>query len=192
MVVLDHVDSALGHAPRELGETRRRETLRLERRAGHGAPFRSAAPSEPVHALPRPAEGRRQFRRELGIFEHDVVLDGTVAEQHVHELPGFETGGRGGKPDAHAERAVARILDRLDAPHDIRAHLGVVDRVERQFHALLERQRPGARLDGAGVRADAVMRDKPRHRRSVLGNLIVRYFTRFPARRINEFVAYAG
>ena len=60
------------------------------------------------------------------------------------------------RPIRTAERAGAEIVDLFHLADDIEQHLGLVDRGERHFHALLDGDRPCAGFDRGGVGTDVI------------------------------------
>ena len=90
------------------------------------------------------------------ILKRDVLMQGAVSKQHIHELAGLMSRCCRGKRDTNQERAVAAIFDLLDAPCDLIQHEAILDRVERHLHALLDRKRIGFPRDLFAAAADTV------------------------------------
>ena len=76
----------------------------------------------------------------------------------LRNWPASQPDGGGGEADADVEDVAAAILDRFHLAHDVAQDLGFDDGGDRHLHALLDRDRLGARLDRGGVRLDAVDR----------------------------------
>jgi hypothetical protein len=156
MIVLDVVDAGARETRRELGKLRRRQALRLERRAGQSAHRRADPPPQCVEPVARAGEGRDQLGRERDVGERHVLVQRRIAEQHVEELPGILPDGRRGERDAHLEVPTRDFDDRLDAADDLGADEIVGDGQERHFHALLDRDGARALLDCARLAADVI------------------------------------
>ena len=158
MIILDVVDAALREATRERRERGRSESLRLQGRAGECTPPGSDARPELGEALSRPAEDLEHPRRQDGIVQDDIVEKRRIAEQHVHELAGIVSRGLRIEPDARLENAVPEIANGAHLAHDLAEHLLIFDGRDRHLDALLDRDRTGAFLDGAGLATDVVDR----------------------------------
>ena len=147
MVVLDEVEATAREAARKIAQRLRREALWLQRRARHGASFRTHPVPQLLKPVVRSAERRDHLLRQADILQRDIGMDRGIAEQHVEELPRLTPDGRCGESDPHAENAVAKIFDRLDAPDDFRQHERIVDSGNRHLNTLLDSDGRRARLD---------------------------------------------
>ena len=113
--------------------------------------------------MTRAAERRRDIVRDLGIVQHDVVVDGGVAEQHVDELAGVAADGCRRQRDPRFEQPGADLAHALDASDDLGEHVLVVDRGERHLDALLDGDRLRARVGRVRIAADVIDRLQPGH-----------------------------
>ena len=106
----------------------------------------------------RPAERfRKQLRGQSHIVQHDIGVQGGVAEQYVQQLAAIAVSlavehHGDGQSDPHLEEAVGELFDRFHLPDDIGQDGWLVDRLDRHFHALFDRDGLGSCLDrGGGV-----------------------------------------
>ena len=113
-------------------------------------------PAKLRQALRRAAERSQQLGRQAGVVENDVVMQRSVAEQHIDELAGVGADGRGGERDFDVEPAVAAILDPGHLADDVGEDRSLAHRRQRHFHALFDGDVARAGLDRARVAADAV------------------------------------
>jgi hypothetical protein len=156
VVVLDVIDAAAREFFRQGRELLGRQALRLERGAGQGPLAGADFLAQFVQPVARTAEPFYELARNVGVVQHDIVVDRRVAEQHVDELAGILPDGLGRKRDAHLEDALFPRLDRNDPADDLRQDGFVLDRRHRHFDALLDRDGAGAVLDRGGIGADAI------------------------------------
>ena len=141
VVVLDDVDARARERARDCRELQRRESLRLQRRTRERTPVHAGERADAGNAEARAAEARGHAFRNAHIDELDVVVQRRIAEQHVHELPGFESRRFDGDPDRDVENIRRGRNDPRYARDDFLEHARVVNRGERRFDALLERDR---------------------------------------------------
>src|SRR4051812_11278767 len=111
---------------------------------------------QPGDAVLRAAEQVDQGLRHGHVAQHDVLVQGGVAEQHVQELPGIAADGGGCQADADVEQAVAEVGDAFHLADDVGQDSPVIDRGQRHLDALLDGDAPGAGLDLGGGAAHAV------------------------------------
>ncbi len=156
MIVLDVVDASLCKTGGKIGERGRRQSLRLERRAGQRAMRRSRSLSQSLHAMARTAERRTQPGRQVDVPQDDIVVQRAVAEQHVQQLAGIVIHGRRRQRNRDIEQAGHDLSNRFDASDDFRQDKVVGDRRQWHFDALLDRERTGARVDRPRVATDAI------------------------------------
>ncbi len=106
--------------------------------------------------MSRTVESPEQIIRNSYVAENDILMQRRIAEEHIDELTRIFADRSRGEVDAHVEPAVADILYIGDLPHDLRQYAGIVDRLKRHFHALLDRNRIRPRLDRARLAPNAI------------------------------------
>src|SRR4029077_5850585 len=94
---------------------------------------------------------------------HHVVLQRGIAEQHVDELAGVIAYRDAAERDTHREQAGRALADTHHAPDDLVENVLILDRRKRHLDALLDRDRTGARVDLARIRADVIGGDEAGH-----------------------------
>ncbi len=162
VVVLDEIDAAFGQATGEVAQRVGRQDLRLECGRGQGAPMGTQSGADPIHAVPGSSERPTKLFRQFQIDELDVAQDRRIAEQHVHQLPGFEARGLDRQPHPNQVVSAASRVDLLDLPDD---HTRVGDRLDGHLDALLDGERTGTRVDRRRRRSNAVDGSEARSRR---------------------------
>ena len=156
VVVLDDVDTRPGERACDRGEVGRRQSLRLQRRAGQRTTARAGKLTNAGDAEAGAAKMRDERSGKLGIDERDVVVQRCVAEQHVEKLTRFEAGRFHREAQAHVEDVGGDRRDFGDLRHDFAQHARVPHRRQRRFDALLERDRLRTGVDRIGRRAHAI------------------------------------
>ena len=167
VVVLHQVDPAGGEAVGQRREPGRVQPLGLQRRAGE-CPAGDAEPGpQPGDALARPAEGRRQRRRDAGVDQGHVRMQGGVAEQHVEQLPGIRADGLRREADGGVGHPAAAVGDVQHLAQDLGQDAWDCDRLGRHLDALFHRDGAGA---AEGIRAaQAVGGDQAGHGSGIAG-----------------------
>ena len=147
VVVLDDVDARARERARDRRELQRHKPLRLQRRAGKGPPVHAGERANAGDPEARSAEACGDALRDAHVDELDVVVQRRIAEQHAHELPGFESCRLDRDPDRDVERGRPCRRDAPYAGDHLFQHARIIDRGQRRLHALLERDRPRPGVD---------------------------------------------
>lgn len=148
VIVLDEIQAAQRHAPRQIGQTVGRQSLGLERRTGQRPIGRSPNPgAQAGRADIGPAEAGQKIVGQIDIKQDGVVLQRGVAKQHVEKLTGIAADGGGRQGESHLEAVLAALGDLLDHADDAVENRRVIDGRERHFNALLNGDSLGPGLD---------------------------------------------
>jgi len=128
---------------------------------GFNAEQVSARPLAPTRAqsfkaVAWPAKCINEFVGKRGVDQCHIVLQRRVAEQHVEQLAGCETGRDRRKSDANLEQSAAKIGNVFDLAQDFVQHERIIDGWNGHFDALLDGNAVGARCDGFGVTANVI------------------------------------
>ena len=125
--------------------------------------------------MSRAAKEIREAGRQFNIVQHDVLMEGTVAEQHVKELSGVVACGVGSQGDANFELPVFLLCDRLDLAHDLRPDKWIIDRRKGHLDALLDGERLRTSLDRTCVGANVIGGVEARMHERPVGQMLPAY-----------------
>ena len=168
MIVLDEVEAAARQLKGEFAESVGAEALRLQGGAGQRPALRAETRAQARKAMGGTSEAGHKLIGQNGVDEDHVVMQRSVAEQHIYELAGVASDGGGGEFYADVEAALARRADRRHAPDDVGEDARLGDGAERHLDALLHRDGLGPRLDRVRRRADPVDGGHSRRHESLL------------------------
>ena len=158
VIVLDDVDPRLCECRRHAHEIFQGRADRLERRAAQRPAKCAGQATQAFDAQCRPAEAHGQGVRQRHGRHFDVIEQGAVAEQHVHQLAGIVADALAAKQEGCKRAAIGLRREAIDTGHDIAQHASIGHRLGRHLDALLECQFMRALLGGWAGCAQAVDR----------------------------------
>src|SRR6202043_906126 len=125
--------------------------------------------------MSRGAKELREAGRQFNIVQHEVLMEGTVAEQHVKELSGVVACGVGSQGDANFELPVFLLRDRLDCTHDLRPDKWIIDRRKGHLDAMVDGEGLRTSLDREGVGANVMGDVEARMHERPVGQMLRAY-----------------